>query len=70
MLGVLCIIGCPVQFIKGCVVVVETHWPLFEALAYVLPHFDELTHVLRLSFKGLLRSDIEVDHCRKYHNIP
>ena len=26
----------------------------FEALAYVLPHFDELTHVLRSSFKGLL----------------
>ena len=40
------------------VVVVDTHLPLFEALAYVLPHFDELTHVLRSSFKGLLRSDI------------
>ena len=39
-------------------VVVNTHLPCFEALAYGLPHFDELTHVLRLSFKGLLRSDI------------
>ena len=40
------------------VVVVDPHLPLFEALAYVLPHFDELTHVFRSSFKGLLRSDI------------
>ena len=29
------------------VVVVDTHLPRFEALAYVLPHFDELTHVVR-----------------------
>ena len=28
------------------VVVVDTHLPHFEALAYVLPHFDELTHVV------------------------
>ena len=28
------------------VVVVDTHLPRFEALAYVLPHFDELTHVV------------------------
>ena len=27
------------------VVVVDTHLPRFEALAYVLPHFDELPHV-------------------------
>ena len=27
-------------------VVVDTHLPRFEALAYVLPHFDELTHVV------------------------
>ena len=27
------------------VVVVDTHLPRFEALANVLPHFDELTHV-------------------------
>ena len=39
------------------VVVVDTPLPRFEALAYVLPHFDELTHVLRSSFKGLLRSN-------------
>ena len=38
--------------------VVDTHLPRFEALAYVLPQLDELTHVLRSSFKGLLRSDI------------
>ena len=28
------------------VVVVDTHFPRFEALAYVLPHFDELPHVV------------------------
>ena len=28
------------------VVVVDTHLPRFEALAYVLPHFDELIHVV------------------------
>ena len=32
------------------VVVVDTHLPRFEALAYVLPHFDALTHlVIRVS---------------------
>ena len=52
MLGVLCIIGCPVQLIREAffdiafVVVVDTHLLRFEALAYVLPHFDELTHVV------------------------
>ena len=30
------------------VVVVDTHLPRFEALAYVLPHFDELAHVAGL----------------------
>ena len=30
------------------VVVVDTHLPQFEALAYVLPHFDALTHVVIL----------------------
>ena len=44
--------------------VVDTHLPRFEALAYDLPHFDALTHVLILvsaAFifrSGLLRSDI------------
>ena len=28
------------------VVVLDTHLPRFEALAYVSPHFDELTHVV------------------------
>ena len=28
------------------VVVIDTHLPRFEALAYVLPHFDELAHVV------------------------
>ena len=40
------------------VVVVDTHLPRFEALAYALPHFDELTHgVIRASSsvrRGLL----------------
>ena len=52
MLGVLCITGCPVQLIRevffeiAFVVVVDTHLPFFEALAYVLPHFDELIHMV------------------------
>ena len=28
------------------VVVIDTHLPRFEALAYVLPHFDALTQVV------------------------
>ena len=28
------------------VIIFDTHLPRFEALSYVLPHFDELTHVL------------------------
>ena len=47
MLGVLCIIGFPVQLIRDDFLrlrfVVDTHLPRFEALAYVLPHFDALT---------------------------
>ena len=52
MLGVLCIIGCPVQLNKGgffeiaFVVVVDTHLSRFEALALVLPHFDALTRLV------------------------
>ena len=40
------------QLIRGVfsrlpfVVVVDTHLPRFEALAYVLPHFDALIHVV------------------------
>ena len=52
MLGFLCTIGCPVQLIREVFlrlhsfVVVDTHLPLFEAIAYVLLHFDALTHVV------------------------
>ena len=52
MLGVLCIIGCPVQLVREVFlrlhsfVVVDTHLPRFEVLAYILPHFDALTHVV------------------------
>ena len=42
MLGVLCLIGCPVQLIREVI----THLPHFEVLAYVLSHFDALTHVV------------------------
>ena len=52
MLGVLCLIGCPVQLIREVIlrlqffVVVDTHLPHFDALAYVLAHFDLPTHVV------------------------
>ena len=51
-------VGCSVPYWVSCainkggffeitfVVVVDTHLPRFEALAYVLPHFDALTHVV------------------------
>ena len=52
MLGV----GCSVHYWVYCAInnggffeiafVVDTQLPRFEALAYVLPHFDELTHVV------------------------
>ena len=54
MLGVLCLIGCPVQKIRE---VIQnkggyTNLPHFEVLAYVLSHFDALTHVVfRVSSK-------------------
>ena len=37
-----------ISFSFVVVVVVDTHLPRFEALAYVLPHFDALTHVVIL----------------------
>ena len=52
-------VGCSVFYWVSCainkggffeiafVVVVDAHLPRFEALAYVLPHFDELTHVVQ-----------------------
>ena len=71
MLGVLCIVRCPVQLIgevfRVCifdvvvVVVVDTHLPRFEALAYVLPHFDALTHlVIRVSSAFIFQTFAEV----------
>ena len=49
MLGVLCIIGCPMQLISevfwDCIGF-DIHLPRSEALAYVLPHFDALTHMV------------------------
>ena len=66
-------VGCSVHYWVSCannkggffdiafVVVVDTHVPRFEALAYVLLHFDALTQVVVLmssasSLKPLLRS--------------
>ena len=48
MLGALCIAGCPVQLIREVfsrLHFVDTLLPHFKALGYVLPLFDELTHV-------------------------
>ena len=45
------------------VFVVDTHLPLFEALAYVLPHFDALTHVvivIRMSSAFIFQTFAEV----------
>ena len=43
------------------VVVVDTHLPRFEALAYVLPHFDALTHlVIRVSSAFIFQTFGEV----------
>ena len=50
-------VGCFVHYFVPCAinkgafceiafVVVDTHLPRFEALAYVLPHFDGLTHLV------------------------
>ena len=67
MLGVLYIIGCPVQLIGEVFsrlhssVVVDTHLPRFEALAYVLPLFDALTHVvIRVSSAFIFQTFAEV----------
>ena len=43
------------------VVVVDTHLPRFEALAYILPHFDKLTHVvIRASSAFIIQACAEV----------
>ena len=65
MLGVLCIVRCPVQLIREVFRVifdvVDTHLPRFEALAYVLRHFDALTHlVIRVSSAFIFQTFAEV----------
>ena len=55
-------VGCSVHYWVSCAInkggffetafVVDTHLPRFEALAYVLPHFDALTHVVILASSG------------------
>ena len=60
--------GCSVHYWESCAineggffVVVDTHLPRFEALAYVLPHFDELTHVvIRASSAFIIQAFAEV----------
>ena len=64
LLGVLCIIGCPVQLIRevfrDCICV-DTHLPRFEVLAYILPYFDALTHVvIRVSSAFIFQTFAEV----------
>ena len=50
-------VGCSVHYLASCAInkgffldciFVDTHLPRFEALVYVLPHFDALTHVVIL----------------------
>ena len=38
------------------VVVVDTHLPSFETLAYVLPHFDEPTQVVIRASSGFIEA--------------
>ena len=57
-------VGCPVQLIRevfrDCICV-DTHLPRFEALAYVLPLFDALTHVvIRVSSAFIFQTFAEV----------
>ena len=64
LLSVLCIIECPVQLISevfwDCISV-DTRLPRFEALAYVLPHFDALTRmVIRVSSAFIFQTFAEV----------
>ena len=50
-----------VGFSKIAFVVVDTHLPRFEALAYVLPHFDALIHVvIRVSSAFIFQTFAEV----------
>ena len=50
-----CVINKGGFFEVAFVVVVDTHLPRFEALAFVLPHFDALTQVvIRVSSAAIL----------------
>ena len=50
-----------IVFVVVVVVVVDTLLPRFEALAYVLPHFDALTHlVIRVSSVFIFQTFAEV----------
>ena len=52
---------CIFDVVVVVVVVVDTHLPRFEALAYVLPHFDALTHlVIRVSSAFIFQTFAEV----------
>ena len=66
-------VGCSVPYWVSCAiieggffeiaffVVIDTHLPRFEALAYVLPHFDALTHVvIRVSSAFIFQTFAEV----------
>ena len=69
------IIECPVQLIREVFrhcICVDTHLPRYEAITYVLPHFDALTHtVIHVSsafiFAGCLRKAyISICVCRGF----
>ena len=64
-------VGCSVHYWVSCAInkggffeiafVDDTHLPCFEALAYVLPHFDALTHVvIRVSSSFIFQTFAEV----------
>ena len=54
----LCRVFC--ALIRDCIYV-DTHLPRFEAIAYVLPHFDSLTHVvIRVSSAFIFQTFAEV----------
>ena len=64
-------VGCSVHYWVSCAInkggffwdciCVDTHLPRFEALAYVLPHFDALTHVvIRVSWAFIFQTFAEV----------
>ena len=45
MCWVFCALLSEVFFFRDCICV-DTHLPRYEAIAYVLPHFDALTHIV------------------------